>query len=125
MAEQLALVTMKPPDCLRQVWSSMSARWSEFTSGMTSGTLGCMRQALELETTALPASANCGSSSRAMSASRAAKMILGAPFGLAGETFISATLRGSGVFMRHFTASPYGLSAERSDAASHATSNHG
>ncbi len=49
---------------------------------MTSGTLGAMRKALELETTAQPALANLGSSSRAMAASSAAKMIFGRALGL-------------------------------------------
>ncbi len=50
------------------------------TSGITSGTSACMRKALELEITAQPAAANCGSSSRAMSVSSAAKMMPGRAF---------------------------------------------
>src|SRR5260370_3437350 len=84
-----------------------------------------MRSALELETTAQPASANCGSISRAIAASRAAKIIFGAPAGLAGATVILATVAGIVVFYRQRAASAYGRPAERSDAASHATPTHG
>ncbi len=55
-----------------------------------------MRSALELVTTAHPASAKRGSISAAMEASSAAKITLGAPSGVAGATRISATLRGNG-----------------------------
>src|SRR3984957_6209632 len=125
MAEQLGFVTTNPPDFARQDCLSINLMWSPLTSGMTKGTSDCMRKALELETTAQPAAANCGSRSRAMAASRAAKMIFGAPSGLAGATVILATLAGMAVFNRHLAASPYGRPSERSDAASHATSNHG
>src|ERR1035437_7352039 len=84
-----------------------------------------MRNALELETTAQPAAANCGSSSRAIEASRAAKIIFGVPFGLAGETFISAIGARMALFKRQRAASAYVRPSERSDAASHDTSNHG
>ena len=50
-----------------------------------------MRKALELLTTAQPAAANCGSSSRAMPASRAAKITRGAPSGEALDTGIWRT----------------------------------
>ena len=69
-----------------------------------------MRNALELLTTAHPASANFGSSSRAMPESSAAKITRGAPFGSAGETGILRICSGIGVFSRHRTASPYSLS---------------
>src|SRR5579859_6042200 len=92
---------------------------------MTSGTSLCMRSALELVTTAQPAAAKRGSISAAIEASRAAKMILGAPSGVAAETRIPATLAGIGVFNFHRAASPYGRPSERSEAATHATSNHG
>ncbi len=69
-----------------------------------------MRKALELLTTAHPASANFGSSSRAMPASSAAKITRGAPSGPAGDTCILRTRSGIGVFKRQRTASPYGLS---------------
>src|ERR1700692_2373503 len=84
-----------------------------------------MRNALELEITAHPASANCGSISRAIEASSAAKIIFGAPSGLAGDTFIFATAGGIAVFNFQRAASAYGRPSDRSDAASHATSNHG
>ncbi len=84
-----------------------------------------MRKALEFETTAQPASAKRGSISAAMAASRAAKITLGAPSGLAAVTRILATRSGSGVFIRQRVASAYSLPSERSEAASHATSNHG
>src|SRR6202162_2080823 len=125
MAEQLGLVTAKPPDLRRQGWVSINWMWSLLTSGITSGTSACMRKALELETTAQPAAANCGSSSRAIAASRAAKIIFGAPSGLAGATVILATLAGMAVFKRQRAASAYARPSERSDAASHDTSNHG
>src|SRR5208282_3684498 len=64
MAEQLGLVTTYPPDLERQDCLSIKRMWSPLTSGITRGTSDCMRKALELETTAQPASANCGSSSR-------------------------------------------------------------
>src|SRR5579864_7270070 len=60
-----------------------------------------------------------------MPESRAAKITLGAPSGDAAETFIFATCAGIGVFSFQRAASAYGLPSERSDAASHATSNHG
>src|SRR5580692_220870 len=85
---------------------------------MTSGTLGCMRKALELDTTAQPAAANFGSSSRAMSVSSAAKIIFGAPLGSAGEMVILAMRSGQGVSSRHFAASSYFFPLERSLAAS-------
>jgi hypothetical protein len=75
-------------------------------SGITSGTLGTMRKALELETTAQPAVANQGSISRATVASTEAKMILGAPSGSAGATVILAMRSGIGVSSRHRAASP-------------------
>src|ERR1700690_1211089 len=84
-----------------------------------------MRSALELVTTAHPAAANRGSISAAIDASKAAKMILGAPSGLAGDTRISATRAGIGVFIFQRAASPYERPSERSEAATHATSNHG
>jgi hypothetical protein len=84
-----------------------------------------MRNALELETTAHPASAKRGSSSAAMDESSAAKMIYGAPSGFAGDTRIPATRSGMAVFIRQRAASAYGLPSERSEAASHATSNQG
>ena len=84
-----------------------------------------MRKALEFETTAHPASANRGSISAAIEASSAAKMTLGAPSGVAGATFMEATADGIAVFSRHFAASAYVLPSDRSEAASHATSNHG
>ena len=55
----------RPTPC-RQGCSSIRCRWSAFTSGITSGTLGAMRNALEFDTTAQPAAANRGSSSRAI-----------------------------------------------------------
>ena len=125
IAEQFGLVTTNPPDFRRQLWHSSSLRCPAFTSGITSGTSDCMRSALELETTAHPASAKRGSSSAAMEESRAAKMILGAPSGLAGDTRISATRWGKAVFIRQRAASAYDLPSERSEAASHATSNQG
>src|SRR5258707_9800707 len=71
MAEQLGLVTTKPPDFFRQACISISLMCPPLTSGITSGTSDCMRSALEFETTAQPASANCGSNSAAIDASRA------------------------------------------------------
>src|SRR5260370_33911372 len=82
-----------------------------------------MRSALELETTAQPASANCGSISRAIAASRAAKIIFGAPAGLAGGTVILAAFAGRAGFKRQRAASAYGRPSEQADAASPATSN--
>ena len=64
-----------------------------------------MRKALELETTAQPASAKRGSISAAIDASSAAKITLGAPSGMAGETFMEATAGGIAVLSRHFAAS--------------------
>src|SRR5580658_2459877 len=125
IAEQLGLVTANPPDLARQDCLSISRMWSALTSGITSGTSACMRRALELETTARPAAANCGSSSRAIEASRAAKIILGAPTGLAGETIMFATADGMAVFKRQRAASAYARPSERSEAASQETSNQG
>src|SRR5712691_2315069 len=103
----------------------MSLMWPALTSGMTKGTSDCMRSALEFETTAQPASANFGSISAAMEASSAAKIIFGAPSGVAGETFMAAMAAGIGVLRRQRAASAYTLPSERSEAASQATSNHG
>ena len=125
IAEQFGFVTMYPPDSFRHVWFSTSARCSAFTSGITSGTDGSIRNALELVITAHPAAANLGSSSRAISASSAAKITRGAPSGVAGETGIAAIRSGSGVSSFHRTASPYGFPLDRSLAASQPTSNHG
>src|SRR5262252_8786869 len=125
IAEQFGLVTIYPPDFLRQHCCSISARWSGLTSGITSGTSCCIRNADELLTTAHPASANLGSSSRAIPASSAAKITRGAPAGPASETGSLRTGSGIGVFSRQRTASSYFLPSERSEAASHATSNHG
>src|SRR5215469_10049222 len=125
IAEQFGLVTTNPPDFFRHACVSISLTWQALTSGITSGTSVAMRRALELVTTAQPASAKRGSSSAAMLASRAAKMTLGAPSGDAGETVILATLAGIGVRSFQRAASAYGRPSERSEAASHATSNHG
>src|SRR6185437_2840834 len=125
MAEQFELVTTKPPDFRRQDWHSISLMWSGLTSGITSGTSFAMRRALEFVITAQPASAKRGSSSAAIDASSAAKITLGAPSGVAADTRILATLAGIGVLKRQRAASPYSRPSERSDAASHATSNHG
>jgi hypothetical protein len=125
MAEQLGLVTTNPPDFFRQACVSISLTCPAFTSGITSGTSLAMRNALEFVTTAQPASANAGSISAAIAASSAAKITFGAPSGLAGETVMFATRSGMAVFKRQRAASPYGRPSERSDAASHATSNHG
>src|SRR6185369_11084475 len=103
----------------------MSFTWSGLTSGITRGTSFTIRSALEFDTTAQPASANRGSSSRAIPESSAAKMVLGAPSGRAGETTMLATFLGMAVFSRHLAASPYGLPSERSEAASHTASNQG
>src|SRR5689334_10362501 len=84
-----------------------------------------MRKELELETTAHPAAANFGSISLAAVESSAAKISLGAPSGTAAFTVMEAMFFGSGVLRFHLAACAYGLPAERSDAASHATSNHG
>src|ERR1035437_7136580 len=70
IAEQLGLVTTYPPDLARQDCLSMSRMWSPLTSGITRGTSACMRSALELETTAQPAAADCGAGSRAGAGSR-------------------------------------------------------
>src|SRR5580700_3667270 len=99
--------------------------WSGLTSGITSGTSRCILSALELVTTAHPAAAKRGSISAAIEASSAAKMIFGAPSDVAGDTRISATRAGKGVFILQRAASPYKRPSERSEAASHATSNHG
>src|SRR5579864_4173461 len=125
MAEQLGLVTTNPPLWRRHDWHSNTLRCPALTSGITRGTSFCMRRALELVMTACPAAAKRGSSSAAMEASRAAKTILGAPSGLAAETGSSATLGGMGVLSRQRTASAYRLPSERSEAASHPTSNQG
>src|SRR5713101_821066 len=84
-----------------------------------------MRNALELVTTAHPAAAKRGSISTAIEASSAAKITLGAPSGVAGETRISATGEGIGVFSFQRAASAYERPSERSEAASHAISNQG
>src|SRR5580704_4570306 len=99
--------------------------WSGLTSGITSGTSRCIRSALELVTTAQPAAAKRGSISAAIEASKAAKIIFGAPSGPAGDTRISATRGGIGVLIFQRVTSPYTRPSERSEAASHATSNHG
>src|SRR5213082_2663483 len=87
-----------------QAWHSISFTCWALTSGITSGTSGFMRRALELEMTAQPASAKRGSSSLAAAASSAAKITLGAPSGVAGETAILATRSGNPVFMRQRAA---------------------
>src|SRR6185437_14534424 len=93
---------------------------------MTSGTSSAIRKALELETTAQPASANAGSISFAAVASSAAKTSFGVSFAGAAEFTTSfATVEGIGVGRRQVAASEYFLPADRSEAASHATSNHG
>src|SRR6266567_655002 len=92
---------------------------------MTRGTSFTMRNALELLITAQPASAKRGSSSAAIEESRAAKITLGAPSGVAGETRIFATEGGIAVFRRQRAAAAYSLPSERSDAASHTASNQG
>src|SRR6266550_2885184 len=114
---------------MRQLWVSIIARWSALTSGTTRGTAATIRNALEFEITAHPAAANFGSSSRAMSASSAAKMIFGSstadPSGTLGCNVIAAIREGNGVSSFHRHASAYVLPALRSLAASHAISNHG
>src|SRR5438270_12378849 len=96
MAEQLGLVTMKPPFFLYHFCVLISETWSPLTSGMIRGTSSAMRKALELETTAWPASANAGSICCAAVASRAAKTSLGVLLcGAAAETFIAALFLGS------------------------------
>ena len=88
-----------------------------------------MRKAELLEMTAQPAEANFGSSSRAMSASSAAKMMRGTSVpevsGVFCCTINSATCRGRGVSSFQRQASPYGLPALRSLAASQVISNQG
>src|SRR5437660_6591468 len=126
IAEQLGLVTANPPLSLNHFWVLSRGKWSPLTSGMTSGTSSIMRKPLELLITACPAAANLGSISLAAAESSAAKMTLGAPSGdEAANTIMLAILFGSGVLSRHLAASAYGFPAERSEAASHATSNHG
>src|SRR5215469_3943042 len=98
MAEQFELVTTKPPFFRRQDWHSINLVCSGLTSGMTRGTSFAMRSALELEITAQPASAKRGSSSAAIDASSAAKITLGEPSGVAGETRIFET--GAGMAVR-------------------------
>src|SRR5208282_2336248 len=105
MAEQFGFVTTYPPDFFRHACPSISLMWPAFTSGITSGTSDFMRSALEFETTKQPASAKRGSISAAIEASSAAKIILGAPSGVAGETFIAATSPGIAVFNRQRAAS--------------------
>ncbi len=48
--EQFGFVTMPPPDA-RVGCASRSARWSAFTSGITSGTSGLIRNDFVFETT--------------------------------------------------------------------------
>src|ERR1700757_4770360 len=109
IAEQLGLVTTNPPDFRRQVWHSSSLMCPPLTSGITSGTSACMRQALELDTTAHPDSANRGSGSIAVVPSSAANKILGAPAGFAGDTRMLAMAAGIEVFNRQRAASAYSL----------------
>jgi hypothetical protein len=104
MAVQLGLVTTKPPDLRRDSWHSKSLTWSALTSGMTRGTSGHMRQALELVMTKCPAAAKRGSNCSAAAASKAAKMSRGAPSGEAGETGMAAAACGTGVFSRQRAA---------------------
>src|SRR5215813_1361568 len=104
MAEQLGLVTMKPPDCLRHFWHSSSLVCCGLTSGITRGTSGCMRNALALEITAWPADANLGSTSVATAASSAEKTTLGAPSGSQGETCKLSISVGIAVFNRQRAA---------------------
>ena len=125
MAEQLGLVTTNPPDFFLQACVSINLTCPALTSGITSGTSFAMRNALEFETTMHPAAAKAGSISAAMLASSAAKITFGAPSGLAGETTILPTRSGIAVFKRQRAASPYARPSERSEAAIHATSNHG
>src|SRR5687767_1480970 len=125
MAEQLALVAINPPDCFRQLCCSISAMWSALTSGMTRGTSSFMRNAEEFEMTAQPAAANLGSNSAATAASSAEKTILVAPAGSAGATIICATSAGSGILRRQRAASAYAFPADRSEAATQPTRNHG
>ena len=116
IALQFGLVTMYPPgrplaEGRRQLCRSISARWSAFTSGTTSGTSGAMRKALEFEMTAQPAAANFGSSSRAMPASTEEKIIFGSspagvPSGTLGITVMAAMRAGIGVSSFHRQASP-------------------
>src|ERR1700687_1035824 len=100
---------------MRQLWVSIIERWSALTSGTTRGTSGTIRNALEFEITAHPAAANFGSSSRAISASRAAKIIFGnSPkqhSGIFGCSVIAAIVGGNGVSSFHRQASPYVLPA--------------
>src|ERR1700761_8631705 len=85
-----------------------------------------MRKALELETTAQPASAKAGSISFAAVESNAAKISLGVSLvGDAEFTVSAATREGSGVANRQVVASAYFFPAERSEAESQLTSNHG
>jgi hypothetical protein len=92
---------------------------------MTSGTLGCMRKALEFETTAQPAAANFGSSSRAMSASSAAKIIFGAPAGLGRRDRHLRDALGAGSVEAPFGGVLVRLPLERSLAASQVIWNQG
>src|SRR5262252_1134951 len=106
MAEQLGLVTMKPPFFLYHFCVLMSDTWSPFTSGMIRGTSSAMRNALEFDTTAWPASAKAGSICCAAVASSAAKTSLGVlPSVAAAETFMAAMLAGIGVARFHLAAS--------------------
>src|SRR6185312_8468853 len=106
MAEQLGLVTIKPPFFLYHFCVLMSGTWSPLTSGMMSGTSSAMRKALEFDTTAWPASAKAGSICCAAVASSAAKTSLGVDLsGAATATFMAAILAGIDVARFHFAAS--------------------
>src|SRR5579863_9129342 len=120
---QLGLVTMVPFHLRCFCCSRISARWSGLTSGISRGTSCSMRKFDELETTMWPAWANSCSTWPATLESREENSSCGAPPGLHSCTGNSQALLGMGSRNRQVQASRYVLPADRSEAASHLTSN--
>ena len=121
---QFGFVTMYPRP-VRFRWTAIASRWSALISGTSSGTSGAIRWLREFEMTACPCDASRVSTSPATLESSpenwmGAESVASAPF-----TVIEATASGSGVARRQVQASRYDLPAERSEATSSATSNHG
>jgi len=88
-------------------------------------TLGAMRKALELETTAHPAAAKRGSISRAYAASMEAKMIFWRAFSIGWRDRHARDAVGERRIQPPPGSLTVGFPLERSLAASHATSNQG
>src|SRR5262245_23928124 len=121
---QLGLVTMQPPP-VRRRWGSTAARCSGLTSGISRGTSASMRWLRAFDTTMCPCRARASSASPATDESSPEKSRRERNGPAIVPTVSPATASGRALARRQVAASRYGRPADRSDAATSATSNQG